>query len=173
MIEEDLFQLAKSYFDVHELDRVVYTLRDAKGARSRFLRQYAAFLVRANLHFTRVLLTSQNADRRTQESLEHFLDTKQERLLLFPLLNPIAEELAHETEPYLVYLRGLVHMRLEQREEAMRCFVASIKERPYNWSCWSQLAQMVDSADRVSYRLECFLTRSLSKSRSSCPCRTC
>jgi anaphase-promoting complex subunit 8 len=44
-VEEDLFQLAKSYFDIKELDRVVHTLKGAKGARARFLRNYAAFLV--------------------------------------------------------------------------------------------------------------------------------
>jgi anaphase-promoting complex subunit 8 len=65
------------------------------------------------------------------------------------MLNPILEELMNETEPYLVYLRGLVHMRLDQREEAIRCFVQSVKEKQYNWSCWSQLAQLVDSADKV------------------------
>jgi len=40
-----MFQLAKSYFDIKELDRVVFVLKNAKGARSRFLRSYAAFLV--------------------------------------------------------------------------------------------------------------------------------
>lgn len=44
VLEEDDFQLAKSYFDIHELDRVVHTLRAARGSRSRFLRNYAAYL---------------------------------------------------------------------------------------------------------------------------------
>lgn len=132
VLEEDEFQLAKSYFDIHELDRVVHTLRAARGSRSRFLRNYAAYL---------------SADRKAQESLPHFLDTKQERLALFPALTQILAELQPETDPYLVYLRGLVHMRLEQREAAVECFVASVRAKPYNWSCWSQLAQLVDSAD--------------------------
>jgi len=42
-------------------------------------------------------------------------------------------------------------MRLEQRDEAIKCFVQSVKEKPYNWSCWSQLAQLVDSADKVRW----------------------
>lgn len=46
VLEEDEFQLAKSYFDIHELDRVVHTLKNARGARSRFLKFYASYLVR-------------------------------------------------------------------------------------------------------------------------------
>ncbi|KAL1410905.1 Anaphase-promoting complex subunit 8 [Vanrija albida] len=133
VLEEDEFQLAKSYFDIRELDRVVHTLRNAKGSRARFLKCYAAYL---------------SADRKAQESLPHFLDTKQERLALFPALNSILDEIDGDTDPYLTYLRGLLHMRLEQRQAATECFVKSIRERPYNWSCWSQLAQLVDSADR-------------------------
>ena len=44
-IEEDEYQLAKSYFDVKEFDRVVFTLRRAQGKRSVFLRVYSAYLV--------------------------------------------------------------------------------------------------------------------------------
>ena len=40
-------------------------------------------------------------------------------------------------------------MRLDQREAATACFVESVKQKPYNWSCWSQMAQLVKSADMV------------------------
>ncbi len=132
-LEEDTFQLAKSYYDIKEHDRVVATLAGAKSARSRFLRTYAAYL---------------SADRKAQESLGHFLDTKQERHALFPPLNKLLGEIEGDTDPYLLYLRGLLHMRLEQREAAVECFVESVKGRPYNWSAWTQLAQLIDSADK-------------------------
>ena len=45
ILEEDEFQLARSYFDMKEFDRVVYTLREARGSRARFLRSYSAYLV--------------------------------------------------------------------------------------------------------------------------------
>ena len=95
-------------------------------------------------------LTSQSADRKAQESLPHFLDTKQERLFLFGPLTDLLRELEDDTDPYLIYLRGLLHMRLSNRQEAVECFMASLKERPYNWSCWSQMAQLANSADMVS-----------------------
>lgn len=45
ILEEDEFQLAKSYFDMKEFDRVVWILKDARGKRSRFVRIYSAYLV--------------------------------------------------------------------------------------------------------------------------------
>ena len=45
ILDEDEFQLAKSYFDTKEFDRVVYTLKHARGKRAVFLRTYSAYLV--------------------------------------------------------------------------------------------------------------------------------
>lgn len=94
----------------------------------------------------------------------HFLDTKQERHALYTPLNKLLGELKDDTEPYLVYLRGLLHMRLEQRDAAIDCFVSSVAGRPYNWSAWTQLAQLIDSADKVGA-----FTRSFTRTRLSCP----
>lgn len=61
-------------------------------------------------------------------------------------------------------------MRLDQREAAMGCFVQSVKERPYNWSCWSQLGQLVKSADVVGVFLldhRCILMFGVLSSSSS------
>ena len=46
ILEEDEFQLAKSYYDMKEFDRVVWLLKGARGKRSRFLKIYSAYLVR-------------------------------------------------------------------------------------------------------------------------------
>lgn len=48
-------------------------------------------------------------------------------------------------------------MRLEQRDAAIDCFVSSVTGRPYNWSAWTQLAQLIESADKVGV-LRQFLT---------------
>lgn len=46
ILDEDEFQLARSYFDIKEFDRVVFTLKHARSKRAVFLRTYAAYLVR-------------------------------------------------------------------------------------------------------------------------------
>lgn len=58
MLEGDEFQLARSYFDMKEFDRVVHTLREAGGNRARFLRTYSAYLV----SFHRPVTSSSFAD---------------------------------------------------------------------------------------------------------------
>ncbi|WWC58343.1 uncharacterized protein I303_100883 [Kwoniella dejecticola CBS 10117] len=132
ILEEDEFQLARGYFDLKEYDRVVWILKDSKGSRSKFLKYYSMYL---------------SADRKAQESLPHFLDTKEERLALYPALSPLLSELRDETDPYLLYLRGLFYMRLDRRPPAVKCLMDSVRARPYNWSAWSQMAQLVFSAD--------------------------
>ena len=82
--------------------------------------------------------------------MPHFLDTKQERLFLFTPLTELLSEIEDDRDPYMTYLRGVLHMRLDHRQQAIDCFLASLQERPYNWSCWSQMAQMANSADMVS-----------------------
>nr|ODO02581.1 anaphase-promoting complex subunit 8 [Cryptococcus depauperatus CBS 7855] len=128
VLEEDEFQLARGYFDLKEYDRVAWILRDALGGRARFLKYYSMYLA-------------------TQESLPHFLDTKEERMALYPALSSLVSELRDESDPYLIYLRGLCYMRLDRRSPAIKSFMESVRLKPYNWSAWSQMAQMVSSAD--------------------------
>jgi hypothetical protein len=45
-------------------------------------------------------------------------------------------------------------MRLDHRDEAASCFVESVKQKPYNWSCWSQMTQLVNSTDMVCSLLQ-------------------
>jgi hypothetical protein len=122
-----------------------------------------------------ILAHVQSADRKAQESLPHFLDTKEERFALYPALNPLINQLADETDPYLVYLRGMMLMRLDQRDAAVGCFVQSVKARPYNWSCWGQLGQIVKSADMVSVNLvpHCSRTRPALSVNSRSACQQC
>ena len=68
---------------------------------------------------------------------------------LYPPLNELITELEGETDPYLLYLKGVLHMRVDQRKAAVACFCQSLREKAYNWSCWSQMAQLVNSADMV------------------------
>ena len=48
VLDEDAFQLAKSYFDMKEFDRVAWILKSAKGNRATFLRAYSSYLVGHN-----------------------------------------------------------------------------------------------------------------------------
>lgn len=54
VLEEDEFQLARSYFDTKEFERVVYTLKHARGKRAVFLRTYSAYLVSSQSLFANI-----------------------------------------------------------------------------------------------------------------------
>jgi anaphase-promoting complex subunit 8 len=45
VLEEDTFQLARSYFEMKEFDRVVFTLQHSKGKKAKFLKVYSGYLV--------------------------------------------------------------------------------------------------------------------------------
>ena len=53
VLDEDIFQLAKSYYDMKEFDRVVFVLKGVNGKRAKFLRIYSAYLVRQSLLVSR------------------------------------------------------------------------------------------------------------------------
>lgn len=135
ILEDDRFQLARGYFDLKEFDRVAFVLKTSTLPKARFLRLYSQYL---------------SADRKAQESLPHFIDLKEERLALYPAINPLIVELADEQDPYLVYLKGLLYMRIDQRSAAVECLIRAVTEQPYNWSAWSQLAQLIKSPEMVS-----------------------
>lgn len=52
--EADTYDLARSYFDVRELDRCEWTLRMCTGAKATFLRAYARYLVSSPTTVTRL-----------------------------------------------------------------------------------------------------------------------
>lgn len=152
-LDEDVFQLARGYFDLKEFERVRHTLKSATSPRAKFLRVYSSYLVSEQRLFPcRAPGCShpQAADRRAQESLPHFLDTKEERAALYPAINPLIAELEGEDDPYLLYLRGTLYARIDQRPAAVECYLSSIQAKPYNWSAWSQLGQLVKSTDMAS-----------------------
>jgi len=48
---------------------------------------------------------------------------------------------------YLTYLLGVVYVKLEQYEAAVKMLVESINEVPLNWHAWMQLGDLI--VDRV------------------------
>ena len=103
-----------------------------------------------------------------QGSLTHFMALQEERNALFSELNPLVQEMVNDTDPYLVYLRGLLYMRIGQNTAAIESFIQSVTAQPYNWSAWSQLAQLIKSTDMV--RLPPSLSwPSLSRAGPACP----
>lgn len=45
MLEQDEFELARAYFELKEMERCAWALRNSTSSRGRFLRVYASYLV--------------------------------------------------------------------------------------------------------------------------------
>lgn len=55
--------------------------------------------------------------------------------------------LQNQTDGYLLYLLGLVSVKLEQYEFAVKLLLESIQKVPVNWHAWMQLGDLI--VDRV------------------------
>lgn len=45
----------------------------------------------------------------------------------------------------------MLHFRLGQRDLALECFIRSVTDCIYNWSCWLSIANCIQSAEQVTF----------------------
>ncbi|PWN48887.1 TPR-like protein [Violaceomyces palustris] len=130
-MEEDAFNLAKSLFDQHQLERCAWTLEHAacKSDKSRFLRLYAKFLL---------------SERRLDEHGAIIPKSTGKLPSTSPGLIPLLQELIDPEDCFLLFLKGVIFRKLQKRVEAMECFIRSVQSFPYNWSAWQELCMTLD-----------------------------
>ncbi|GHJ85747.1 hypothetical protein NliqN6_2149 [Naganishia liquefaciens] len=131
--EQDLFEMGKSYYDTKELERCYEMLGRCRSKKAKFLRLYSKYL---------------SADRKSQDMMPHFMDTKAETEAIAPYVYPILDDLQGENDAYLLYLKGILYLRLAQKDLAMECFILSVQVAQYNWSCWLSIAQCIGSTSQ-------------------------
>ena len=59
-----------------------------------------------------------------------------------------------KTDPFLLYLHGIVHMRMGQREEAFDYLIQSVRIYPYNYSAWQELSACIITTDVLAKALK-------------------
>ncbi|KAJ1664156.1 anaphase-promoting complex component apc8 [Coemansia sp. RSA 1813] len=125
--EKDQTAFAKCLFDLRELDRTAYCLRDCTGPRAVFLRLYARYLSREKKKKT--------GDQQQEEK------TSVDRELV-----AIRDELLNydKQDAFCVYLLATVQLALGQRSEARASCVRSVQQYEYNWSAWLLLESCMD-----------------------------
>jgi hypothetical protein len=50
----------------------------------------------------------------------------------------------------IAFSKGILYLRLGQKAFALECFIASLQNAQYNWSCWLSIAQCIGSTSQVS-----------------------
>ncbi|KAJ2758675.1 anaphase-promoting complex component apc8 [Coemansia sp. BCRC 34490] len=144
--ERDHTALAKSLFDLRELDRAAFCLRDCKGPRAVFLRLYAQYLSRERKRKTGdQQLTGEDSTLPTsaaaatagggiaQSSIDRELVSIRDELL--GLESP---------DSFCLFLLATVQLALGQREDARGSCIRSVCMYEYNWSAWLLLESCMD-----------------------------
>lgn len=133
--EAGTYALAKSCFDQREYDRCAWLLdqEPALSDKGRFLQLYARFLV-----FQREL-----DEEGELPPLPYTTGTEPSGPTLVPLLS----HLVRPTDPFLLFLKGVILQRLHKRVEAMDCLLSSVRAFPYNWSAWQELSRTLNNAN--------------------------
>jgi hypothetical protein len=57
----------------------------------------------------------------------------------------------------LIHRKGVLYLRLAQKDLAMESFILSVQAAQYNWSCWLSIAQCIGSTSQVGQILLCSL----------------
>ncbi|CAE6467973.1 unnamed protein product [Rhizoctonia solani] len=134
--EADLLEVAKTYYAMKELERASHLLKDCKGPKARFLSIYCRYLA---------------ADRQAQDVWESKSGTReQENGAVNADLVDLLALLKNDTEPFLLFLKGVILARMNRRPEATEALIRSAKAYPWNWSCWKQLGRIIQDNDEFT-----------------------
>lgn len=193
--EDDVLLVAQHYFDSREFERCAFKLKECKSPKARFLAAYASYLV------PRQLALCYNAVIDTRDRLQndkHCMNGTRLTvrascaLLLRGLMTagsrnqpsaPINQQalgllaaLGTPTDPFLLFLRGLLLYRAKRRAEAIAALVGSVTAYPWNWAAWLQLCACFNDRKEVRARFPLLPARAErtvgSGTRRSTCCRT-
>lgn len=133
-IEEEVYMLAKSHFDQHQLERCIWVLENSKSTldKARFLRLYARFLM---------------SERKLDEHGMIIPKPNGTLPATSPSLIPILKELIDVADPFLLFLKGAILRKLNRPIEAMDCLIRSVQSFAYNWAAWQELAMTLEPGE--------------------------
>ncbi|KAJ2557990.1 anaphase-promoting complex component apc8 [Coemansia sp. RSA 1933] len=143
--ERDQTAFAKSLFDLRELDRAAYSLRNCVGPRAVFLRLYARYLSREKKrktgdHYQQSDDKSGGVDRELVSMRDELLEYE-------------------HADGFCTYLLATVQLALGQRSEARASCVRSVQQYEYNWSAWQLLESCMDARHQTMDKLDAELPR--------------
>ncbi|KAI0036954.1 TPR-like protein [Vararia minispora EC-137] len=147
--EDDVLNEGMACFQAREFARASHILKECRTSRGRFLRVYSQYL--ATPHG----LTSPKASEKKAIQNWNKLDGTR-RQPSAPIntslleLYEIATGFKADTDPWLLFLRGLLLHRLGRRAEAIEMCLLSLKLYIWNWSVWVLLSDMIDDAEELS-----------------------
>ena len=129
------YMLAKTFFDRDNYHACVSLLESQPHLtdKARFLMLYARLLIFDThpSHPNALLPPLAYADKHDREGAH-------------PTLVSLLQELVSPTDPFLLFLKGVIFRMLHKRIDAMDCLISSVRAFPYNWSAWKELSRTLN-----------------------------
>lgn len=130
--ERDKISLANSYFNCKEFNRCYHVLKDCKSSTAVFIRLYAMYLSgEKKKSIENGSILGQNDNKATNPNFSFII---KELEAYKKLLN-----LTYLNDPFLLYLQGVIYLKVNKMTHAQEMFYQSVSLYPLNWSCWKEL----------------------------------
>ncbi|KAI8581599.1 hypothetical protein K450DRAFT_232089 [Umbelopsis ramanniana AG] len=134
-LENNKYLYARALFEVRQFDNAAFVLAQFTAPKLRFLRLYAKYLA-----------GEKRKEEQSQDIMGPMDDSSAdntELTAIFDELDPLYEN--RELDAFCLYLYGVVLRKRKANQKATEVLLESVKEYPYFWSAWMELATMVDT----------------------------
>ncbi|EJT99934.1 TPR-like protein [Dacryopinax primogenitus] len=135
--DQDRIRRAQGLLGKREIRRAAEVLKGCKSGLGRFLRLYARYLMSDKYADERWNADQHNRAKWTPSPVND-------------QLNELINDIGSPTEPFLLFLKGILLFRAKKRAEAMEALLLSLRSYPCNWSCWIQLGHCIDSVEEFT-----------------------
>ncbi|XP_072751597.1 uncharacterized protein [Anoplolepis gracilipes] len=133
--EEDIYTLAKTYFDLKEYDRAAYFTKDCTSPKVRFLHLYSRYL--------------SGEKKKVDDMTDVPPDPMKNDNLKLLCANLRKDHLSSKLDGYGLYLFGVTLKKLQLIKEATDVLVESIHKEPMHWGTWLELAALITDREKL------------------------
>lgn len=135
--EANDYDLAKSYFDLHEYDRAAYFVRNAESPVPKFLHLYGTYMAKEKRRLDNLTDTVNLTESSQLKDLADLLATLK------------ADHAQRRLDGYCLYLYGVVLKKLDLKDMAIPVLVESVHAAPTLWSSWVELAPLITHKEQL------------------------
>lgn len=135
--ERDVYDLARSYFDLREYDRAAHIIRNTQSPVPRFLYFYSMYMSKEKKRLDNM------TDKANLNESGQFRDLSD---LMVTLRNLYSKR---KLDGYCLYLYGVVLKKLDLKELAVSVFIESINATPTLWCSYLELVPLLSDKDEI------------------------
>lgn len=133
--EEDMYILAKTYFDLKEYDRAAYFTKECKTPKVRFLYFYSRYL---------------SGEKKKIDDMTDIPPDPLKNYSLKLLCSDLRKDhISGKLDGFGIYLFGVTLKKLQLLKEATDILVESTHKQPMHWGTWLELAALITDREKL------------------------